>query len=546
MPYPRLSAIINNCGLHALTPEIKAEVLRFAAIKNHQNGYNAQYEQLKTAFARYYGFMNLNWKEFSDILNNYNPFDTQMILGPVLRLFMKEQLESNPETPENARLRGKSTIDYIKEFTDFNPRSHRYSSLEAEDIAKTVANPLGFNLRQEFDEGVYYDLNVDGSGQPKPRSIAVINLYHLGGDGAEAGGHYERTINPDDIHEYKNDHDTKLHEISELLLGSDEEFSIQFGLDLIKKHVMLTLSKEALGPVAFARENAEIALTIAQLSNYKRNLYFVPKNMAKSLLGDNLTQDTEDFIQGFNAFDEAQCNTELYDRYIKASLALRATMRGLSPDEKAFLDIISKPVYMPEQAQNAIDEALQIADISNTVGVVTEADVPAMIDIATEDDCAAMVDVAKVATDARLRATISLEQKLKPEFDKLLDSITNTETRQLISDFKVKTVKILVTYQLSDRTEEDKTKLKREFQTNTSVILNKINDLNNPAALNIFTKAYNFIKDFIYKTFDIIIYKTFGLAMSTSSKIDKFGSKLFKKEEDVNELIDNPTPRNKL
>jgi len=34
--------------------------------------------------------------------------------------------------------------------------------------------------------------------------------------------------------------------------------------------------------------------------------------------------------------------------------------------------------------------------------------------------------------------------------------------------------------------------------------------------------------------------------MSTSSKIDKFGSKLFKKEEDVNELIDNPTPRNKL
>ena len=369
MPYPRLSAIINNCGLHALTPEIKAEILRFGAIVNHQNGYNAQYEQLKAAFARYYGFTNLNWKEFSDILNSYNPFDTQMILGPVLRLFMKEQLESNPETPENARRAGKSTHDFIKYHTEFDPRSRRYSSLETEDIARNVANPLGFNLREEYEGGLYFDLNVDDSFQPKPPSIAIISVHHLGGAGAEAGGHYERTTNIADIHEYKNDLDTKLREISELLLGSDEEFSIQFGLDLIKKQVILTLSKEALGPVEFARENAEIALTIAQLSNYKRNLLYVPKSMAKSLLGDNLTQYTEEFIQGFKAFEEAQCNTELYDRYIKATLPLRATMRGLSPDEKAFLDIISKPVYMPEQAQSAIDEALQIADLSNNFGV---------------------------------------------------------------------------------------------------------------------------------------------------------------------------------
>ena len=34
--------------------------------------------------------------------------------------------------------------------------------------------------------------------------------------------------------------------------------------------------------------------------------------------------------------------------------------------------------------------------------------------------------------------------------------------------------------------------------------------------------------------------------MSTASKIDKFGSKLFKKEDDIDDLIDKNTPRNQM
>ncbi len=50
-PFPKLSAILNNCSLHALTPEIKNEIIQFGADAGYDNQHNAAYTRLKNAFA---------------------------------------------------------------------------------------------------------------------------------------------------------------------------------------------------------------------------------------------------------------------------------------------------------------------------------------------------------------------------------------------------------------------------------------------------------------------------------------------------------------
>ena len=94
MPFPKLSAVLNNCPLHALTPEIREEILKFATIDEYNNNHNAHYENLKKDFASVYGFNpeTFSWKQFGGILNLYNPFDTQILMGPVLRLFSKRAM----------------------------------------------------------------------------------------------------------------------------------------------------------------------------------------------------------------------------------------------------------------------------------------------------------------------------------------------------------------------------------------------------------------------------------------------------------------------
>jgi len=90
MKQTRLSPIYNNCALHSLVPEICNEIAKFADDSTYDNQHNADYLRLKTCFADYYNLdkEHFDWEDLQATLEGYNPFDKQVILGPVLRLFM--------------------------------------------------------------------------------------------------------------------------------------------------------------------------------------------------------------------------------------------------------------------------------------------------------------------------------------------------------------------------------------------------------------------------------------------------------------------------
>ncbi len=348
MPFPKLSAVFNNCPLHALTPEIKEQVLRFAAIKGYDNGHNDQYEQLKVAFATFYDIdpTVLDWQQLAGILNSYNAFDTQIILGPVLRLYMKDEVGGNEDIGIIAMTNDMSVEQYLAHLTEVNPANARYFSLSPDEVAAYVAKQLGFNIEYHPQLGA---INIIHATNP----ISTIGMFHSGGaEGAEAGGHWERTNNGEGSIDYKNAADTQLLDISNLL-GNELDLN-EVGLRLLKNHMRLTLNGQAiLGTDVFAEANAEVALTAAQISKYIHNVRAVPKNMAIDLLGGNLTEGTLAFIQHYNAF--VPVNSDDYNaRYVRAAPAQRVLMNP-SEFEKDLLDYILRPVPMPEPAARRLD-----------------------------------------------------------------------------------------------------------------------------------------------------------------------------------------------
>ena len=361
MPFPKLSAVFNNCPLHALTPEIKEQVLRFAAIKGYDNGHNDQYEQLKVAFATFYDIdpTVLDWQQFAGILNSYNAFDTQIILGPVLRLYMKDEVGGNDDIGIIAGAYDMSVEQYLAHLTEVNPANARYFSLSPDEVAAYVAKQLGFSIKYHPQVGANNTIEATNP-------ISTISMFHSGGaEGAEAGGHWERTNNGEDSIDYKNAADTQLLDISSLL-GNELDLN-EVGLRLLKDHMRLTLNGQAiLGTDVFAEANAEVALTAAQISKYIHNVRAVPKNMAIDLLGGNLTEGTLAFIQHYDAF--VPVNSDDYNaRYVRAAPAQRVLMDP-SVFEKDLLDYILRPVPMPEPAarrlaayrtaQSSLDEGI--------------------------------------------------------------------------------------------------------------------------------------------------------------------------------------------
>ena len=81
----------------SIAESLKDEILKFSANELYNNNHNANYDLLKNKFAEFYGFPvdTFSWKQFSDILKHYNAFDTQILLGPVLRAFMKDKMDAD-------------------------------------------------------------------------------------------------------------------------------------------------------------------------------------------------------------------------------------------------------------------------------------------------------------------------------------------------------------------------------------------------------------------------------------------------------------------
>jgi hypothetical protein len=235
MPKPKLSAALNNCALHALVPAILEQVQAFAI--NPNKPHKAQYESLKNAFAEFYGFdkNKFSFDQFSKVLNNYNAYDSQIVLGPVLREFMKSPVKDGDDEERLLTLaigaNEESVDDYIRSITEMVPQTARYESLSPQEVALLVGKPLGIEVAYSTGSAIKRLPEVE-------LPLGALVMHHSGGiDGASSGGHWELTSNLDDI-DISVERESKLQRISSVFSEGDASLS-QCGLVLLKTHVQL-------------------------------------------------------------------------------------------------------------------------------------------------------------------------------------------------------------------------------------------------------------------------------------------------------------------
>lgn len=339
MPYPRLSPALNNCAMHALTPEICAQVHLYAGNHAYDNQHNPEYLRLKAVFAEFYGYDDADrftWTMFSDTLNFYNAFDVQLVLGPVLRLFMKGSMVADAETADSfiqltALADDVSVEDYINGYTQISVALNgRYRTIAPDELAKYVGNPLGLSIRYHPQEG---DIR-EHLAEPQ---VAQVCIHHLGDVEGIASGHWERApdITSADCVDYQPQESTKLACILPLL--GNEQITSQCGIKLLQDHVAL-VAPGLDGPDT-------IHLTSAQITKYSSVINFVPKKLAIKLLGDPLTEDTERFIETYQILAPVP-PMQIVENYLRVPKDCRPQVKpeemtvitrllsGLSPQQK--------------------------------------------------------------------------------------------------------------------------------------------------------------------------------------------------------------------
>jgi hypothetical protein len=238
---PKISAALNNCGLHIFVPEIKAKIGSLAAGGMAYSLYKEQYETLKDTFAEFYGFdkKSFSFAKFSKLLNKYNAHESQIVLGPVLRAYMQSTAKIADQEQLMLLAIGldkphESVAQYIQSQTQISKDSARYDSLSPEEAAILIGKPLGINVAFSAYPGAEESalLEIDNP-------VASIVMHHTGGiEGAAAGGHWELTHNEDDI-DRSAEESSKLKVVAGLFTDGSANLS-QCGLSLLKAHVQLT------------------------------------------------------------------------------------------------------------------------------------------------------------------------------------------------------------------------------------------------------------------------------------------------------------------
>ena len=264
MPQIKLSAILNNCPLHSLVPEIVGEINKFAINGAYNNNHNASYNDLKRHFALFYALPpeGFTWKQFAALLNEYNPFDTQLLLSPVLRSLLKTIMTPHEDTFVSALGNDfGSNEEYISASTELLPTG-RYRSLSPDELFLFLAKPLGISI-------LYHPQAGDSRGFDADANLATVSIYHQGNiEGAQAGGHWERVKDKADYIDYQKTGDTKLNFLTSIL---DEQTS-SYGLELVKKHTQLTLHALSHGKESVLGEYASLEIAVEQINQYTFNI----------------------------------------------------------------------------------------------------------------------------------------------------------------------------------------------------------------------------------------------------------------------------------
>ncbi|WP_202972755.1 hypothetical protein, partial [Legionella quateirensis] len=353
MPFPKLSAVLNNCPLHALTPEIKDEILKFGENELYDNQHRAGYINLKNIFAAFYGFdpSEFSWNKFAGIMNCYNAFDTQIILGPPLRVFMKEPMAQDEFVPGIAMANDTTTEEYINSMTEIQPHTGRYASLAPDEVYKYVSKDLGLSL-------TYHPQNGQVTNLEAPNSLSTVHIFHQGGlDGAQAGGHWERTDKGQESLNVQNYDDTQLNGVIQLL-GENTGVN-PYGFELLKKHIQINAKtlEEHNESLQLDYEIAEINIATTQILKYIENINSVPKVYAVNLLGNGLSEITRRFIDQYE-FVEVE-PYQIFENWIRA---LDGFKPALDEREQLVLKQLRVPVpqtLFPVEPEKTLHEELE-------------------------------------------------------------------------------------------------------------------------------------------------------------------------------------------
>ena len=342
MPFPKLSAALNNCPLHAVTPELKDEIIKFGEIPDYNNNHNDDYEILKSKFAAFYNIENENftWGKFANILKNYNAFDIQIIMGPVLRKFMADKMNDNEFVLIVAMANDKEVGEYIKGMTEVNPQTGRYESLAPDEVFNYIGQYLGLSIQ--------YFKNGRGEKSNSENAIATIQMYHQGGlDGAQAGGHWERTDGALNSIDFEQKEDTKLKSLLPLL-GNDNDINI-YGFNLLKKHIYAT---------ANADKNAPINLDISakQIGFCIKALTVLPKERVLVLFDNKLTDEAKKFLDEY--IPVLQEREPIYEQWFLAPSDKKPAL--LSQEKEVIDDLLSPPIPVSVIGQEEFEEQFEI------------------------------------------------------------------------------------------------------------------------------------------------------------------------------------------
>ena len=260
-----------------MVPEIVGEINKFAINGAYNNNHNASYNDLKRHFALFYALPpeGFTWKQFAALLNEYNPFDTQLLLSPVLRSLLKTIMTPHEDTFVSALGNDfGSNEEYISASTELLPTG-RYRSLSPDELFLFLAKPLGISI-------LYHPQAGDSRGFDADANLATVSIYHQGNiEGAQAGGHWERVKDKADYIDYQKTGDTKLNFLTSIL---DEQTS-SYGLELVKKHTQLTLHALSHGKESVLGEYASLEIAVEQINQYTFNIKSVPKELALKLMG---------------------------------------------------------------------------------------------------------------------------------------------------------------------------------------------------------------------------------------------------------------------
>jgi hypothetical protein len=300
MPIPRISAVLNNCPLHALTPELLEEI-RLLSNKtlNLTLALRANYSILKATFVAFYHMEGgLTWTAFYELLAAQNPFDLQLILGPVLRKVMQIMMRQDQGAVAIAQaadehFAGASIEGFIQYKTELQADG-RYASLSPDEVFAFLAKHLGFDMVVHKDSSKYR-LNMGSTDASHPRTR--INLYHQGGiEGAAAGGHFERSASLADSVDFTHtDHHPHLNIVANIF-RNDTPNDTALGLRLLRLYIATAIKiQDTASSTSKKMLLSTFHLTVAQIEKFLFNIHYVDRRMAITLLG-GLTVDAADII----------------------------------------------------------------------------------------------------------------------------------------------------------------------------------------------------------------------------------------------------------